>query len=82
MTDVTVETAEAPPAADKARLFRGSGTIGEYEVSGNRHAATVLGYLKGGSSPLFETELRNGVISTLVKRVAAQDTFERQPAAF
>ncbi len=35
------ETAEAPPVADKARLFRGSGTIGGGEAPGNRYAATV-----------------------------------------
>ena len=34
-------TAEAPPVADEARLFRGSGTIGGHEVRGNRYAATV-----------------------------------------
>ena len=39
--DVTGETAEAPPVADEARLFRGSGTIGGHEMSGNRRAATV-----------------------------------------
>ncbi|MBR2081082.1 MAG: hypothetical protein IJ980_05565 [Oscillospiraceae bacterium] len=37
-----METTEAPPVADKARLFRGSGTIGGHEVSANRHAATVF----------------------------------------
>ena len=36
-----METAEAPPVAGEARLFRGSGTIGGHEMSGNRHAATV-----------------------------------------
>ena len=36
------ETAEAPPVADEARLFRGSGTIGGHEVHGNRYAATVV----------------------------------------
>ncbi|MBR2928301.1 MAG: hypothetical protein IKC24_04000 [Oscillospiraceae bacterium] len=37
-----VETTEAPPVADEARLFRGSGTIGGHEMSGNRYAATVF----------------------------------------
>ncbi len=37
-----VETAEAPPAADEARLFRGSGTIGGADSAGNRIAATVV----------------------------------------
>jgi len=35
------ETAEAPPVAEKARRFRGSGTIGGHKVAGNRIAATV-----------------------------------------
>lgn len=35
------ETGEAPPAADKASLFRGSGTIGGPDRDGNRQAATV-----------------------------------------
>ena len=39
-----VETAEAPPAADEARLFRGSGTIGGADSAGNRIAATVAHY--------------------------------------
>ena len=39
-----VETAEAPPAADGARLFRGSGTIGGADSAGNRIAATVAHY--------------------------------------
>jgi len=44
------EIAEAPPAADKARRFRGSGTIGSHEVAGNRIAATV------GKGSLFKRE--------------------------
>jgi len=43
------ETGEAPPVADKASLFRGSGTIGGHEVAGNRNAATVF----GGAPPPF-----------------------------
>ena len=35
------ETAEAPPAADEARLFRGCGAIVRPEGTGNRKAATV-----------------------------------------
>jgi len=35
------ETAEAPPVAGKARLFRGSGAIGGPDGAGNRSAATV-----------------------------------------
>ena len=41
-TDETGETAEAPPVADKARLFRGSGTIGGRKASGNCFATTVV----------------------------------------
>ena len=51
------ETAEAPPAADVARLFRGSGVIGGPFRAGNHNAATVEakgGNLKGGRSPLFK----------------------------
>ena len=36
------ETGEAPPAADEASLFRGSGAIGGPKGAGNRNAATVL----------------------------------------
>ena len=36
-----MEIDEAPPAADKASRFRGSGTIGAPEGRGNRNAATV-----------------------------------------
>ena len=36
------ETGEAPPAADEASLFRGSGAIGGPKGAGNRIAATVL----------------------------------------
>ena len=36
------ETGNAPPVADAASLFRGSGTIGGHEVAGNRFAATVI----------------------------------------
>ena len=36
------ESGEAPPAADKANRFRGSGTIGGPDRAGNRKAATVL----------------------------------------
>ena len=36
------ETGEAPPVADEASLFRGSGAIGGPEGAGNRNAATVL----------------------------------------
>ena len=36
------ETGEAPPAADEASLFRGSGAIGGPKGAGNRSAATVL----------------------------------------
>ena len=44
------ETAEAPPVADEARLFRGSGAISGPSRAGNRNAATVD---KGGTqSPL------------------------------
>nr|WP_325298021.1 hypothetical protein [uncultured Dysosmobacter sp.] len=35
------EIGEAPPVADKASRFRGSGAIGGHKVSGNRNAATV-----------------------------------------
>ena len=35
------ETAEAPPVAEKARLFRGSGAIGGPNRAGNRNAAAV-----------------------------------------
>ena len=35
------ETGEAPPAAGKASLFRGSGTVGRRKTAGNRIAATV-----------------------------------------
>ena len=35
------ETGEAPPAAEKASRFRGSGAIGGPEGAGNRNAATV-----------------------------------------
>ncbi|MCI6568112.1 MAG: hypothetical protein MSF32_04320, partial [Dysosmobacter sp.] len=35
------ETGEAPPAAEKASRFRGSGAIGGQEGAGNRKAATV-----------------------------------------
>jgi len=35
------EIDEAPPAADKASRFRGSGTIGAPEGRGNRNVATV-----------------------------------------
>ena len=36
------ETGEAPPVADEASLFRGSGAIGGPKGAGNRNAATVL----------------------------------------
>jgi len=36
-----MEIDEAPPVADKASRFRGSGTIGAPEGRGNRSAATV-----------------------------------------
>ena len=36
------ETGEAPPVADGASLFRGSGAIGGPKGAGNRNAATVL----------------------------------------
>ena len=36
-----MEIGEAPPVADKASRFRGSGTIGAPEGGGNRNAATV-----------------------------------------
>ncbi|MDY3281796.1 hypothetical protein, partial [Dysosmobacter sp.] len=36
------ETGEAPPAAETASLFRGSGTIGGPNGAGNRIAATVV----------------------------------------
>ena len=36
------ETGEAPPAADEASLFRGSGAIGSPKGAGNRNAAAVL----------------------------------------
>ena len=35
------ESGEAPPAAEKASRFRGSGAIGGPEGAGNRNAATV-----------------------------------------
>ena len=37
----TVYNSEAPPVAEKASLFRGSGAIGGHEMPGNRNAATV-----------------------------------------
>ena len=36
------ETGEAPPVADEASLFRGSGAIGSPKGAGNRNAAAVL----------------------------------------
>ena len=36
-----MEIGEAPPAADEASQFRGSGTIGTPNGRGNRNAATV-----------------------------------------
>jgi hypothetical protein len=36
-----MEIGEAPPAADEASQFRGSGTIGAPNGRGNRNAATV-----------------------------------------
>ena len=37
----TVYNSEAPPVAEQASLFRGSGAIGGHEMPGNRNAATV-----------------------------------------
>ena len=51
------ETGEAPPVADEASLFRGSGAIGGPKGAGNRNAATVL---KFGIPPGFTSAQRNG----------------------
>ena len=42
-----LEIAEAPPAADEASQFRGSGTIGTPNGRGNRNAATVTASKNG-----------------------------------
>jgi len=39
------ESGEAPPEAEKASRFRGSGVIGRHEVPGNRDAAAVFSAL-------------------------------------
>lgn len=44
------ETGEAPPGAEQASLFRGSGAIGGPEGAGNRNAATVA----DGAVPFVE----------------------------
>ncbi|MBR2928199.1 MAG: hypothetical protein IKC24_03470, partial [Oscillospiraceae bacterium] len=60
-----METAEAPPVADEARLFRGSGTIGGHEMSGNRHAATVdKAPLTGGANIDNSTEVMKSLQRT------------------
>ena len=58
---LAVETTEAPPVADKARLFRGSGTIGGHEGLGNRFAATVF----------KEKEIVWQLVGSLVKKQTA-----------
>ena len=42
-----MEIGEAPPAADEASQFRGSGTIGTPNGRGNRNAATVTAAKNG-----------------------------------
>ena len=42
-----MEIGEAPPAADEASQFRGSGTIGTPDGRGNRNAATVTAAKNG-----------------------------------
>jgi len=44
------ETAEAPPVAEKARLFRGSGAIGGHK-SGRESQCRNGGHLKGELVP-------------------------------
>ena len=54
------ETGDAPPVADAASLFRGSGTIGGHEVAGNRFAATVI---EAETPPRFWRGYGGGVFS-------------------
>ena len=52
------ESGEAPPAAEKASRFRGSGAIGGPEGAGNRNAATVC---KGATERYEGCPLPQGV---------------------
>ena len=64
------ETAEAPPVAEKARLFRGSGGIGGHD-SGRESRCRDGGHLKGGWNPLFTYSI--GIrVSWCSRRAATQ----------
>ena len=60
-----MEIGEAPPAADEASQFRGSGTIGTPNGRGNRNAATVTAAKNG--SRLFAA-VRGGKVCDTVSR--------------
>ena len=60
-----MEIGEAPPAADEASQFRGSGTIGTPNGRGNRNAATVTAAKNG--SRLFAA-VRGGEVCDAVSR--------------
>ena len=67
------ETAEAPPVADEARLFRGSAAIDGPDRAGNRNGTTVVKFFR---SRVYQHSLAPaGIASSTISRFSFSSPF-------